>query len=177
VVAKQSNTQKRSLKSQAFFELGIFFAGIILINMIAGFLFFRVDFTKEQRFTLSNASKKLVGNLQDVVYVKVYLDGDFPAGFKRLSNATKETLDDLRAYAGGNLEYEFINPTADPDLKVRDEILQQLLKKGLTPINVQVSDENGSRQQIVVPGAIVSYRGKEIAIPLLQSNTVASSAD
>lgn len=177
MVAKQSNTQKRSLKSQAFFELGIFFAGIILINMIAGFLFFRVDFTKEQRFTLSNASKKLVGNLQDVVYVKVYLDGDFPAGFKRLSNATKETLDDLRAYAGGNLEYEFINPTADPDLKVRDEILQQLLKKGLTPINVQVSDENGSRQQIVVPGAIVSYRGKEIAIPLLQSNTVASSAD
>ena len=89
MVANQSNTKKRSFKSQAFFELSIFFAGIILINMIAGFLFFRVDFTKEQRFTLSNASKKLVGNLQDVVYVKVYLDGDFPAGFKRLSNATK----------------------------------------------------------------------------------------
>ena len=68
MVAKQSNTQKRSLKSQAFFELGIFFAGIILINMIAGFLFFRVDFTKEQRFTLSNASKKLVGNLSPAVH-------------------------------------------------------------------------------------------------------------
>lgn len=177
MVGAQKNSKKRSLKSQAFFELGVFIAGIILINMIAGFIFFRVDFTKEKRFTLSNASKNLVSNLQDVVYVKVYLDGEFPAGFKRLRNATKETLDDLRAYAGGNLEYEFINPTADPDLKVRDEVLQQLLKKGLTPINVQVSDENGARQQIVVPGAIVSFRGKEIAIPLLQSNTVASSAD
>ncbi len=177
MVEAQKNNKKRSLKSQAFFELSVFIAGIILINMIAGFLFFRVDFTKEKRFTLSNASKNLVSNLQDVVYVKVYLDGEFPAGFKRLRNATKETLDDLRAYAGGNLEYEFINPTADPDLKVRDEVLQQLLKKGLTPINVQVSDENGARQQIVVPGAIVSFRGKEIAIPLLQSNTVANSAD
>ena len=166
-----------SIKKQAWVSLIIMLLIIILVNFISTLAFFRIDFTKEKRFTLSDASKAYMQNLNDVVYVKVYLEGEFPAGFKRLHNATKETLDDLKAYAGSNLEYEFINPTAETDPKVREEIIQQLNKKGLTPINVQVRDENGQRQQIVIPGAIVTYRGREQAFQLLQSSTVANSAD
>lgn len=171
------NKKSTNLKRQAWLQLVITLLIIVIVNFISTFAFFRIDFTKENRFTLSDASKAYMQNLNDVVYVKVYLDGEFPAGFKRLRNATKETLDDLKAYAGSNLEYEFINPTADADPKVRDEVIQQLVKKGLTPINVQVRDDNGQRQQIVVPGAIVTYRGKEQAFQLLQSSTVANSAD
>lgn len=169
----KANNQKK----QAYTSLAILILIIILINFISTFLFFRVDFTKEKRYTLSNASKEFVKNLDDVVYIKVYLEGEFPAGFKRLRNSTKETLDDLKAYAGSNIEYEFINPTEDPNPAVRDEILSQLAKKGLTAINVQVRDEQGQRQQIVVPGAVISYRGREVAFQLLQSSTIANSAD
>lgn len=164
-------------KKQAYSSLAILILIIIIINFISTFLFFRIDFTKEKRYTLSNASKEFVKNLDDVVYIKVYLEGDFPAGFKRLRNSTKETLDDLKAYAGSNIEYEFINPTADPNQAVRDEILLQLSKKGLNAINVQVRDDQGQRQQIIVPGAVVSYRGREVAFQLLQSSTIANSAD
>jgi ABC-2 type transport system permease protein len=169
----KSNNQKK----QAYSQLAILILIIIIINFISTFLFFRVDFTKEKRYTLSNASKEFVKNLDDVVYIKVYLEGDFPAGFKRLRNSTKETLDDLKAYAGSNIEYEFINPTADPNQAIRDEILMQLSKKGLNAINVQVRDDQGQRQQIVVPGAVVTYRGREVAFQLLQSSTIANSAD
>lgn len=164
-------------KKQAYSSLAILILIIIIINFISTFLFFRIDFTKEKRFTLSNASKEFVKNLEDVVYIKVYLEGDFPAGFKRLRNSTKETLDDLKAYAGSNIEYEFINPSADPNPEVRDEILRQLSKKGLNAINVQVRDDQGQRQQIIVPGAVVTYRGREVAFQLLQSSTIANSAD
>lgn len=84
-------------KKQAYSSLAILILIIIIINFISTFLFFRIDFTKEKRYTLSNASKEFVKNLDDVVYIKVYLEGDFPAGFKRLRNSTKETLDDLKA--------------------------------------------------------------------------------
>jgi ABC-2 type transport system permease protein len=166
-----------NVKRQAWLSLGVFVLMIILVNFISSLAFFRIDFTKEKRFTLSDASKSYMKNLDDIVYVTVYLEGEFPAGFKRLRNATRETLDDLKAYAGSNLEYEFINPTEEADPKVREEIIQQLAKKGLTPINVQVRDENGQKQQIVIPGAIVTYRGREQAFPLLQNSSVASSAD
>lgn len=166
-----------NVKRQAWVSLGVLMLIIILANFISSLAFFRIDFTKEKRYTLSDASKSYMKNLDDIVYVTVYLEGEFPAGFKRLRNATKETLDDLKAYAGSNLEYEFINPTEETDPKIREEIIQQLVKKGLTPINVQVRDENGQKQQIVVPGAIVTYRGREQAFPLLQNSSVASSAD
>ncbi len=166
-----------NLKRQAWLSLAVLVLIIILVNFISSLAFFRIDFTKEKRYTLSDASKSYMKNLNDIVYVTVYLEGEFPAGFKRLRNATKETLDDLKAYAGSNLEYEFINPTEETDPKVREEIIQQLAKKGLTPINVQVRDENGQKQQIVIPGAIVTYRGREQAFPLLQNSSVASSAD
>jgi ABC-2 type transport system permease protein len=166
-----------NLKRQAWTSLLVLMLIIILLNFISSLAFFRIDFTKEKRFTLSDASKAYMKNLEDVVYVQVYLEGEFPAGFKRLRNATKETLDDLKAYAGSNLEYEFINPTEEPDPKIREEIIQQLAKKGLTPINVQVRDDNGQRQQLIIPGAVITYRGREQAFQLLQSSSVANSAD
>ncbi len=166
-----------NLKKQAWTSLVVLVLIIILANFISTLAFFRIDFTKEKRFTLSDASKSYMKNLEDVVYVQVYLEGEFPAGFKRLRNATKETLDDLKAYAGSNLEYEFINATDEADPKVKEEIIQQLAKKGLTPINVQVRDENGQSQQLIIPGAVVTYRGREQAFQLLQSSSVANSAD
>jgi ABC-2 type transport system permease protein len=162
-------TNKRGYKRQAYLELGILMIIIVVINFIASFVFFRIDFTKEKRYTLSPSSKELMRDLEDVVFVRVYLSGEFPSGFKRLSTSTRETLDELKAYAGSNLEYEFIDPNADPDPKVRGEILSQLIKQGVTPINLQVKDDKGERQQVIVPGAIMTYRGRQVPVSLLQS--------
>jgi len=76
---------------------------IILINYIGSFAFGRFDLTSEKRYTLSDNSKKLASNLEDVIYVKVYLEGEFPAGFKRLRDETREMLNEFRAYSNGNI--------------------------------------------------------------------------
>ncbi len=144
---------------------------IILLNYIAGFVFHRFDLTSEKRFTLTPSTIKLVKNLDDVVFVKVYLDGEFPgaAGFKRLRNSTKELLDEFRAYGGDNIEYEFTDPNAITDKKQREQLYEQLNKKGLQATNLEVKGEKGLNQQIIFPGAIVTYRGREIPWILLKT--------
>lgn len=142
---------------------------IILVNVIAAYLFTRFDLTSEKRFTLSPATKNLVKKLDDVVFVKVYLEGDFPSGFKRLRNATKELLDEFRAYSKGNVEYEFINPSASTDTKERNRIYNQLAQKGLQPTNLEVKEGDASSQKIIFPGALLSYKGKEEPLQLLKS--------
>ncbi|MDO7793916.1 DUF7088 domain-containing protein, partial [Escherichia coli] len=84
--------------------------------------FFRIDLTKEKRFSLSEASKKLAEKVDQPFYVKVYLAGEFPAGFKRLSSSTKEMLDEFSAYSNGNIQYEFIDPFANADAKKMEDI-------------------------------------------------------
>jgi ABC-2 type transport system permease protein len=144
---------------------------IILLNYIASFVFHRFDLTSEKRFTLTPSSVQLAKDLDDAVFVKIYLDGDFPGapGFKRLRNATKELLDEFRAYAGDNIEYEFVDPNAIADKNQREQLYQQLDKKGLQATNLEVKGEKGVNQQIIFPGAIVTFKGRELPWQLLKT--------
>ncbi|PCJ25851.1 MAG: gliding motility-associated ABC transporter substrate-binding protein GldG [Flavobacteriales bacterium] len=169
MVEKNAVNRKKDI---IFLIIGIII--IILVNYIGSFAFERFDLTSEKRYTLSETSKDLARNLDDIVYVKVYLEGDFPAGFKRLRDETKEMLDEFRAYSNGNFEYEFINPSESSDTKIRDKIYKQLYKQGLRPTDLNTKTDDGYSNKIVWPGAIFSYRGKELATQLLKSQIGAS---
>ncbi|MBI1287469.1 MAG: gliding motility-associated ABC transporter substrate-binding protein GldG [Flavobacteriales bacterium] len=142
---------------------------VIALNVLSGFFFTRFDLTSEKRYTLSDTSKELLENMDDVIYLKVYLDGELPAGFRRLRDRTREMLDEFRAYSNNNIEYEFINPADQPDEKSRNELYRQLAKEGLMPTNIQIKTEDGAEQKLIFPGAIMTYRGKQAALQLLKS--------
>ena len=169
--------EKRKIKKQDLIQLSLMIVIIALANVISSFVFTRFDLTSEKRFTLSPTTKNLVKNLDDIIYVKVYLEGDFPAGFKRLRNSTKETLDEFRTYSNGNIEYEFINPSASADVKERNKIYHQLADKGLQPTNLEVKEGDASSQKIIFPGALLTYRSKEYPLQLLKSSIGASSEE
>lgn len=160
--------RRRSLKSQNIIRLILLLLILAGVNIISSFVFTRFDLTSEKRFTLSPVTKNLVANLKDVVYVKIYLDGDFPPAFKRLQSATREMLDELRAYSNGNIEYEFINPSENPDQQERNKLYQQLVSRGIQPTNLQAQNKEETSQQIIFPGAIVTYQGQELPLMLLQ---------
>lgn len=160
--------KKKYGKWQALIELGLMLVLLILINLVMSTWFFRIDLTHEKRYSLSESSKKLAGRLDDVMYVKVFLRGDFPAGFKRLSQATREMLDEFSAYAGGHLQYEFIDPFADADAKKSSDVVKELVAKGLQPTNVQIKKDDEMAQKIIVPGALFFYKGREYPVNLLK---------
>lgn len=160
---------KRNIKTQSVTEFLLVIALVILLNLIFSGTFFRLDLTKEKRYSLSTASKNLAAKIDDVLFVKVYLEGDFPAGFKRLSKSTKEMLDEFRVYSNGKLQYEFVDPFTEADAKKTNDILQELDAKGLQATNVQIKKDDETSQKIIVPGAIFYYKGREVAINLLRS--------
>ncbi|MGB0882233.1 MAG: gliding motility-associated ABC transporter substrate-binding protein GldG [Vicingaceae bacterium] len=170
MVEKNAVNRKRDL---TFLVVGLVI--VLVVNYIGSFAFERFDLTSEKRYTLSETSKGLSENLEDIIYVKVYLEGEFPAGFKRLRDETKEMLDEFRAYSNGNIEYEFINPSESSDKKIRDEIYKQLYKQGLRPTDLNTKTEDGFNNKIVWPGAIFTYRGQELPVQLLKSRIGARS--
>ncbi len=160
---------KRQLKKQSLIQLVLALAILVFINVIAAFVFTRFDLTSEKRFSLAPSSKEILKNLNDVIYVKIYLDGDLPPGFKRLRNSTKELLDEFRVFAKGNLEYQFIDPSAIADKQERNNTFQQLAQKGLQPTNLEERQKGGTSQKIIFPGAILNFRAEEIPLQLLKS--------
>lgn len=142
---------------------------LVLLNFIGSFAFLRLDLTAENRYSISAPTKELLSSLEDQVYIQVYLEGNFPASFKRLRNESREMLDEFQAYAGGNLDFEFINPSENPDIKERDRVYKNLYEQGLRPTDLEIKDEDGISKKVVWPGAIVNYQGKQVAVQLLKS--------
>ncbi len=141
---------------------------LILLNVIGSLQFFRWDLTAEKRFTLSEETKKLLKNLDDIVYFEVYLEGEFPAGFQRLANETERMLEEFKAYSD-NIDYVFVNPSENENQEERFEVYNQLQEKGLNPSTIQVSEGENRSQQVIFPGALVRYREREEAVQLLIS--------
>jgi ABC-2 type transport system permease protein len=168
---------KKRIRTQNIIQLILVTGIILLANIISSFVFTRIDLTGDKRFTIAESSRKVVSHLKDVVYIKVYLEGDFPAGFEKLHTATREMLDELRNYANGNLEYEFINPSASTDEKERNNFYRQLAEKGLQPTNLEQESKEGTSQKIIFPGAIISYSTEEVPVQLLKDQIGVSSAE
>lgn len=138
------------------------------LNVLGHYVYIRHDLTAEKRYSLSEATKQMLRDLDEYVFFKVYLDGDFPAGFKRLSQSTREMLDEFRAYTP-YIEYKFINPSEAADESKRQAVYKQLIDKGLQPTTLNVQNNDGSAQQIIFPGALVTAAGKELPVDLLKS--------
>lgn len=151
---------KKKVKKQNIIELALLLIVIILVNLVGKYAYHRFDLTQEKRYTVSKGTKKYLGELKDVVYLKVYLgDNNLPAGFNRLQKATRELLDEYKIYGKKNIEFEFVNPSESPDQKTRREVYDALAKDGVQYFNVQSQKSDGSNtQQVVFPGALLTYR-------------------
>jgi ABC-2 type transport system permease protein len=134
------------------------------INYLAGIVHARFDLTKEKRYTLSKATKTLVNGLEDKVQIDVFLKGEFPAGFRKLANTTKEFLSLLKDRNGSKVSYRFISPTDETaDGKIWGDSLVRL---GAVPINLTVQKKAGESSNIIFPVALMSYNGKQSLVNL-----------
>jgi len=135
----------------------------------AGFLFFRLDITQEKKYTLAPSTNTLLGELPDIVYIKLYLDGDLPASYLKLQKEIREMINEFRMVAGDNVQYEIINPSEHSNDKAKYDFYRQLAKKGVLPVSISENEQEGVSQKILFPGAILSYRGKEVPVNFLKS--------
>jgi ABC-2 type transport system permease protein len=161
-------SKAKKIKKNSILQLVYWLLIISSVNIIAQYFYTRFDLTSEKRYTLAPATKDLLKNLDEYVFFKVYLEGDFRAGFKRLRNETREMLNEFRAYSKF-VEFEFVNPSASENEEERNEVFQLLIEKGLQPTNVHMNDKEGSSEKLIFPGAIVSYMNSETSVDLLKN--------
>jgi ABC-2 type transport system permease protein len=131
--------------------------------------------TEDKRYTISPVTKQMLAELPEPVFVEVYLEGEFPAGFKRLQQSVRETLDEFRIYAGGNVRYEFIDPNDISDEQQRVRVFPAIGQSGIQPTNLRATEGGKQVERLVFPGARVMYKGKETGVMLLKGNLAASA--
>lgn len=152
--------------------LGITIFILIVLNVLGSLFFHRFDLTKDKRYTLSETSLKIVKQVKNPLSIKIYMQGELPADFRRLQQETKQLLEEFQAY-NNNIVFEFVNPMENEDESM--EMVKSLYQKGLTPVNITVDDKGKQSQAMVFPWAIAVYNNKEVNIPLLKNIMGAST--
>ena len=162
-----NTAKKNNIKSVA-----IIIAVLLLLNLIGSSFFHRFDLTKDKRYTLSATSLNIIKQVKNPLSIKVYMQGDLPAEFKRLQQETRQLLEEFQAY-NKNIIFEFVDPLENKDESMDN--IKELYRKGLTPINITVDDKGKQSQAMVFPWAIAVYNNKEVNIPLLKNRMGAST--
>lgn len=170
-MATNVTKKRKSQRAQAIIRLVIMAAILVCINMLAARFHYGLDLTKEKRFTLSPATKKLLKEMDDVAVVNVYLTGKkLPAGFQRLQEATRERLQSFREYTGSQIVVQFEDPFEGKTEEEKAPIYNDLASRGVQPMSLNVNnEEDGYSQRIIFPYAVVQYKGGTVAVKLLDN--------
>ncbi len=137
-------------------------AVVIAVNLIGLFLFTRLDITDERLYSLSDASKRLAESLDDPVVCKLYFSEEIPAPYNANARYLKDQLYEYRAYSGGQLRFEFIDP-------VKTDREQEAQSLGIPPLQVQAIEKDKMELKKVYMGLAFLYEDKKEVIPVVQS--------
>ena len=152
--------------STKYFQFILMVAIVFVINVISTFIYTEIDLTDDDRFTLSENTQNIVAQADDNLSIRVLLDGEFPAGFKRLQTSVKDILDKFRDI-NSNIVFEFEDPSEGSlkEIELRRKVLQE---DNIVPVSLSYSDGKQLVQKAVFPFAIVHFRQKKFIVNLLE---------
>ncbi|WP_237276017.1 gliding motility-associated ABC transporter substrate-binding protein GldG [Tenacibaculum ovolyticum] len=142
------------------------FIGVLFINYLSNVVYKRFDLTQDKRYTISDVSSKLLNKLDKNVFINVYLEGEFPAEFKRLQTETRQFLEELKTIKP-TIQFRFINPK---------NIRERLIKQGMMPSQLTIEEDGKLSEAIIFPWAEIIVDHKTELVSLLP-NSIAKTQE
>lgn len=156
-------------------QLALTFGILVFVNIIGNYLYTWFDLTEEKRFTLTRPTREIVRNVPDIVYINVLLEGEFPAGFKRLQSSVRELLREFRSI-NSKIEFNFEDP-AQGTVEEINARRTALAEQGIAPVNLRLIDNDARTEKLIYPVAVVRYGTRSIVINLLENEVAGASPD
>ncbi len=141
-------------------QLGIVLAIILVANLISNELYFRLDFTEDNRCTFSEATKEVIDELNGVITVKAYFSEDLPPQLMKNRQDFQDQLVEYENRSQGNIVFEFVNPNEN------EEAERDAQQNGVSPVMINVTERDQVQQMRAYMGAVLKMDDRTEVIPL-----------
>ena len=152
---------KKSFLYQILLIIGV----VVLVNILADIYFARLDFTSDNRYTLSKATRNILRNLDEPVTVTAYFTEDLPPQMVRIRKDFKELLVEYANISKGNVVYEFIDPAKDEETEMKAQ------QQRIQPVLINAREKDQIKQQKAYLGAVIQMGEESEVIPFLQQGS------
>lgn len=149
---------RKKVQNSILLILGI----LVLINLGASRFFFRLDYTADKRYSLSNATKDILSSLTEPITVTAYFSTDLPPNIEKVRQDFRDLLVEYASYSNGQIVYEFVNPSENQETEVTAQ------QNGIQPIMINVRERDQMKQQRAYLGAVIQMGEKKETIPFIQ---------
>ncbi|MCC7224514.1 MAG: GldG family protein, partial [Chitinophagales bacterium] len=140
-------------KSAITFKILAAIVAVLAINVLSSFLFARLDFTGDKRYTLSQATKDILADLDSSVTVTAYFSDNLPAQIQYVRNEFEDLLVEYSNRSGGKIDYHFEDPSGSPEKE------QAAMQQGVRPLVVQARERDQFKEQRAYMGAVLQHNG------------------
>tara|TARA_B100000795_G_scaffold4854_1_gene3470 strand:+ start:108 stop:1835 length:1728 start_codon:yes stop_codon:yes gene_type:complete len=156
------------MKANKYISAVLLIVLVLFINTLSSFIDWNIDLTADKKHSFAKESTAIINNLEDKLFIKVYLEGDFPAEFKKLQQSTEDLLKRFKLIGNNNIDFEFINPNNVANENEKLTLFKQLVKLKLSPTDLEIKKDGKQVNQIIFPGAIIYYKDKQAAVNFLK---------
>lgn len=149
-------------KSKVITTILLMLGILVMINVLADEYFMRLDFTEDKRYTLSQATRDILQELEEPVTVKAYFSEDLPPDIAKTRQDFRDLLIEYNNVSDDMVVYEFINPNEN------EEVENEAMQNGISPVLVNVREKDQVSQKKAYLGALVQMGERQEIIPFIQ---------
>jgi ABC-type uncharacterized transport system involved in gliding motility auxiliary subunit/ABC-type transport system involved in multi-copper enzyme maturation permease subunit len=135
---------------------------LVVVNLFGSHIRGRIDLTPGNVYSLSSATKNMLGNLDDIVLIKLFASREMDPQFDLMKRDINDLLSDFRSAGGGMVRVSALDPADDPDA------LSEAQSLGIPPVQFNVVGQAEFKVKEGYLGIAVQYAAESKIIPLVQ---------
>jgi len=150
-------------RSAMVVEIIVVAAVLALVNLLSLKFFVRADLTEGRVFSVSESTKRVLGDLDDIVHIKVYFSEKLPPYMATLRQEVRDVLGEYQAYAGKNLMIDFEDPAESPETE------QRVRSLGIPQVQMNIIEKDKAEVVNGYLGMAILYEDRSEVLPVVSN--------
>ncbi|MFW0837547.1 MAG: GldG family protein [Candidatus Komeilibacteria bacterium] len=158
-------SRRQLYKANSRVQIIIVLAILVVINILGGWWYARWDMTQGKEFSISDTTKNILRDLDDVVAIKAYFTTDLPGRLLTLRQQVDDILAEYTNYGGHNIQVNFIDPGSETRLQ------QEVQSLGIPPVQFSTVEQDKYQVSNGYLGMAILYGDQKEIIPVIKDTT------
>jgi len=159
--------KKNKLKNRT--EIAVVIAAVLaviaLVNYMSSRHFTRLDLTENKQYTVSDATKRILRDLDDIVNIKVFFSKELPPETHNTVTTVRDLLNEYKSIARGKLRITWEDPAGN------DEARASARSLGVPEITLQTIKKDKAQAINCYMGIGIMFADRKESIPVVQNLT------
>ncbi len=157
------------MKQKRYMKFTVYLAAIVLVNLVAATLFFRIDITTNRAYSLSKVSKNVVSTLKEPLTINVFFTSNLPSPYNTVEQYLKDLLGEYSLHANTYFNYRFYDVSAEGEIDAaRTETNRKLAQNyGISPVQIQVVEKDEMKFKKAYMGLVIIHGDMVERIPTI----------